>query len=73
MMRLPIRLSQAQRAKLAAYRAALDQHGLPFLGNARQQRRSQLDFAFALGLSCGIELAQMHVGELVETEEVCVE
>lgn len=59
MIKLPRIVSKEQASCIARYRAALDQHGLPMFGNARENRKAMLDAAFALGLTCGLELAKL--------------
>lgn len=59
MIKIPRIVSKEQASCIARYRAALDQHGLPMFGNAREHRKAMLDAAFALGLTCGLELAKL--------------
>lgn len=59
MIRLP-RLDTVEEAHcLSRYRSALEQRQFHFFGNESESHKAEIDAAFALGLTCGLELARM--------------
>lgn len=59
MVRLPVQLSPAQQSMLASYREALAQRSLALLDDPEELASMRQDFAFAMGVSCGLELSRL--------------